>query len=302
MMVVTSTLLGTYFVLLHLVFLCLLPHASMSHLLNRSLEDVTRQDSRGSRSSPYSRSDQRRSRAEGSASDADRWQHDMYQSGSSAASSRYQASTVPTPKLLIQGLHWEVSEEELKSLFEQMGSVSKSFIKYDRSGRSTGTAIVIYDDVRDAERARDEFNGANAKGQPIEITFEVMRGPGRGPAGAGKGSGGDLRSRMDLLGRMGGDQAQRPANAPRGPAAERGAAASPRNNNVRSVSGDGGRRGGRGGAGRTTSGRGLREGRREPKTATDLDAELDAFMKAPAASKEAAQSVHAPQDGDVEMK
>lgn len=90
------------------------------------------------------------------------------------------------------------------------------------------------------------------------------------------------------------DQAQRPANAPRGPAAERGAAASPRNSNIRSVSGDGGRRGGRGGVGRSTSGRGAREGRREPKTATDLDAELDAFMKAPAASKEAAQSVHAP--------
>lgn len=46
---------------------------------------------------------------------------------------------------------------------------------YDRAGRSEGTAFVIYSHEEDASRAIREFDGANAKGQPITLTL-VGRG------------------------------------------------------------------------------------------------------------------------------
>lgn len=41
---------------------------------------------------------------------------------------------------------------------------------YDRAGRSEGVAFVTYQRLRDARTAIDEFDGANAKGQPIRLT------------------------------------------------------------------------------------------------------------------------------------
>lgn len=45
---------------------------------------------------------------------------------------RYVKSNTPTQKLLIEGLHYEVSEDELRSLFSQIGPVQRSFIKVRR--------------------------------------------------------------------------------------------------------------------------------------------------------------------------
>lgn len=43
--------------------------------------------------------------------------------------------------------------------------------RYDRAGRSEGTAFVVYESESDASRAIRDFNGANANGQPISLTF-----------------------------------------------------------------------------------------------------------------------------------
>ena len=42
-------------------------------------------------------------------------------------------------------------------------------MRFDRAGRSEGTAFVTYDHVTDARQAIKEFDGANAKGQPIRL-------------------------------------------------------------------------------------------------------------------------------------
>lgn len=44
-------------------------------------------------------------------------------------------------------------------------------LTYDRAGRSAGTAFVIYDHIADARTAVKEFDGANARGQPIRLTI-----------------------------------------------------------------------------------------------------------------------------------
>jgi THO complex subunit 4 len=51
-------------------------------------------------------------------------------------------------------------------------------LRYDRAGRSDGTAFVTYANVADARAAIRDFDGANAKGQPIRLTLLPI-----GPAG-----------------------------------------------------------------------------------------------------------------------
>jgi THO complex subunit 4 len=53
-------------------------------------------------------------------------------------------------------------------------------MKYDRAGRSEGTAFVTYESDRDAKEAIIEYNNANAAGQPIRLTL-MPSGPRRNP-------------------------------------------------------------------------------------------------------------------------
>ena len=59
----------------------------------------------------------------------------------------------------------------MKDLFNQIGPVSNVSLVYDRAGRSQGVAFVTYDRLNDARVAISEFDGANAKGQPIHLTI-----------------------------------------------------------------------------------------------------------------------------------
>jgi THO complex subunit 4 len=51
---------------------------------------------------------------------------------------------------------------------------------YDRAGRSNGTAFVVYPYVADARSAIREFDGANAKGQPIRLELLPPTAPAAG--------------------------------------------------------------------------------------------------------------------------
>lgn len=53
-------------------------------------------------------------------------------------------------------------------------------IQYDRAGRSEGAAIITYNHIDDARSAIKEFDGANAKGQPIRLTLLPPGGGIRG--------------------------------------------------------------------------------------------------------------------------
>ncbi|CAG8950328.1 hypothetical protein HYFRA_00006821 [Hymenoscyphus fraxineus] len=81
-------------------------------------------------------------------------------------------------KLRVDNLHYDLTEEDLDDLFNRIGPVSKLILTYDRAGRSEGTAFVTYEAPEDAKRAIREFDGANAKGQPIRLT-SVPSGPVR---------------------------------------------------------------------------------------------------------------------------
>lgn len=58
-------------------------------------------------------------------------------------------------------------------------------MKYDRAGRSTGSVFVTFEFFEDAHEAVRQFDGANAKGQPIHLkVLPPLRR--REPAGAGR--------------------------------------------------------------------------------------------------------------------
>ncbi|KAL1967632.1 hypothetical protein VTN77DRAFT_2889 [Rasamsonia byssochlamydoides] len=82
-------------------------------------------------------------------------------------------------KLRIDNLHYDLTEDDLEDLFTRIGPVSRVSIKYDRAGRSEGIAFVTYDHIEDARTAIREFDGANAKGQPIRLTL-ISSGGARG--------------------------------------------------------------------------------------------------------------------------
>lgn len=66
-------------------------------------------------------------------------------------------------------------------MFGNIGPVQRVRINFDRAGRSEGTATVTYQYLEDARQAIREFDGANAKGQPIRLT--LLPGGGRGAGG-----------------------------------------------------------------------------------------------------------------------
>ncbi|PGH10006.1 THO complex subunit 4 [Blastomyces parvus] len=74
-------------------------------------------------------------------------------------------------KLRVTNLHYDLSEDDLEDLFTRVGPINALSLRYDRAGRSEGVAFVTYKRLVDAQTAIREFDGANAKGQPITLTL-----------------------------------------------------------------------------------------------------------------------------------
>jgi len=182
--------------------------------------------------------------------DNDSWEHDMYDvQQPRAPRGGYETGT----KLHISNLHYDVSNEDIKELFEELGSLKKSAVHYDRSGRSKGTAEVVFTRKQDALAALKRYNGVRLDGQPMEI--EIYSGGSEGMGSRLSGGPGPSSSRREVVVKPFGG---------RGGMGGRG---------LRSNAG--GRGGGRGFGGRGGRGGGGR--RAQPKSAADLDAELDSY-------------------------
>lgn len=91
-------------------------------------------------------------------------------------------------------------------LFSRIGPVTNVELVYDRAGRSDGIAFVTYEDREDARTAVREFDGANAKGQPIRLSIVAASGRQRGgKAGVVIGKGRPLADRISQPKHSGGD-------------------------------------------------------------------------------------------------
>uniref|UniRef100_A0A0A9ZI31 THO complex subunit 4 n=1 Tax=Lygus hesperus TaxID=30085 RepID=A0A0A9ZI31_LYGHE len=174
-----------------------------------------------------------------------RWLHDMFDN--SFPRGRMSGSSGGPTKLLVSNLDFGVSNTDIQELFVEFGPLKSATVHYDKSGRSVGTADVVYERKADAIKALKQYNGVPLDGRPMNIQMATsdisfLAGRPSRPVG-GRGIGGGGGGRGGLKGR-------------------------PRGSNTRSLGQRGG--GGRGG--------GRRNNNAPKPTAEQLDAELDAYV------------------------
>ena len=88
-----------------------------------------------------------------------------------------------TKKLYVGNLPFQTTEDELSDLMSQVGNVESVRIITDRdTGRSRGFGFVEMGD-NDADRAIEQFNGADFGGRPLTVNEarpQTSRGGGGG--------------------------------------------------------------------------------------------------------------------------
>ncbi|CAN1160819.1 THO complex subunit 4C [Linum perenne] len=207
------------------------------------------------------------------------WQHDLFEDSIRAAG--ITGIEVGT-KLYVSNLDHKVSNDDIRELFAEIGELKRYAVHFDRTGRPSGSAEVVYMRRSDAFSALKKYNNVLLDGKPMKIeivgantdavpisarvnvtgvngrpkrTVVMTSGQGRGRGGfgapiVGRGSGQNRRGGF-LQGTRG-----------------RGAAASGRGGNKRG--GSSSRGGGRGG-GRGRGKKGVE------KSADQLDKELENY-------------------------
>ncbi|KAG5311477.1 RNA and export factor-binding protein 2 [Trachymyrmex septentrionalis] len=170
------------------------------------------------------------------------WKHDMFDGVKKVG--RGAIGSAGTTKLLVSNLDFGVSDSDIQELFSEFGPLKSAAVHYDRSGRSLGSADVIFERRADAIKAMKQYHGVPLDGREMNIqvaTSELPITSVRGPRLSGV------------------NYTQRPQARFRG------------NRGTGSIRGrgSGGRRGGRGGTRQTT----------KTPTAEELDAELEAYVK-----------------------
>ncbi|XP_060081764.1 THO complex subunit 4-like [Ylistrum balloti] len=196
---------------------------------------------------------QRRGRAGGNRNNYSRpkelpdvWQHDMYDGAPTFKRTLGGGGALGSQgKLHISNLDFGVNDSDIQELFAEFGNLKKAAVHYDRSGRSLGTAEVIFERRADAAKAMKQYNNVPLDGRQMSIQL----------IGASEAGAVPMSNRINMNQRTGGGGAQRSRGSGRSFGGGRGR---------------GGNRGGRGGRG------GGRENKKTP-TAAELDAELDAY-------------------------
>ena len=78
--------------------------------------------------------------------------------------------------IFIAGLSYQVSEPDLREIFEEYGTVSSAKIITDRfSGQSRGFGFVEMDDDSEGQRAIQELNDAEYDGRTLAVSVAKPR-------------------------------------------------------------------------------------------------------------------------------
>ncbi|WOL14887.1 THO complex subunit 4A-like isoform X1 [Canna indica] len=99
------------------------------------------------------------------------WKHNMYSDrtdGCSATAARVSSKEAGT-KLIVSNLDYGVSDVDVEDIFSSVGDLKHCSINYDRTGRSMGSAVVMFLRRRDALAAMTKFNNVSLDGKPMNI-------------------------------------------------------------------------------------------------------------------------------------
>jgi RNA recognition motif-containing protein len=78
--------------------------------------------------------------------------------------------------IFISNLNFNISDEELKELFEAFGEVSSSKVITDKiTGRSRGFGFVEMDDDEKGKEAIEKLNGTEFKGRELNVSVARPR-------------------------------------------------------------------------------------------------------------------------------
>ncbi|CAE6201829.1 unnamed protein product [Arabidopsis arenosa] len=206
------------------------------------------------------------------------WQSGLFEDGLRAAGvSGVEVGT----RLHVTNLDQGVTNEDIRELFSEIGEVERYAIHYDKNGRPSGTAEVVYPRRSDAFQALKKYNNVLLDGRPMRL--EILGGNNSEAPLSGRvnvnvtGLNGRLK-RTVVIQQGGGRGRVRGGRGGRGPAPTISRRLPIHNQ-------QGGMRGGRGGfrgRGRGGGGRGRGGGRgngKKPveKSAADLDKDLESY-------------------------
>lgn len=105
----------------------------------------------------------------------DQWKHDMFR-GNRSSSTLVKSGH----KIQISNLDFGVNDEDINELFKEFGSISRAGVNYDRSGRSLGSAEVVYVNKSSAIQARNKYNGIPLDNKPMKISIVESGSNGNG--------------------------------------------------------------------------------------------------------------------------
>ncbi|KAL1217895.1 THO complex subunit 4D [Cardamine amara subsp. amara] len=99
------------------------------------------------------------------------WQSDLFEDGLRAAGvSGVEAGT----RLHITNLDQGVTNEDIRELFCEIGELERYAVHYDKNGRPSGTAEVVYPRRSDAFQALKKYNNVLLDGRPMRL--EILGG------------------------------------------------------------------------------------------------------------------------------
>ncbi|KAJ6370877.1 hypothetical protein OIU77_001398 [Salix suchowensis] len=195
------------------------------------------------------------------------WQHDLLEDSIRAAG--ITGVEVGT-KIYVSNLDYGVTNEDIRELFAEIGDLKRYAVHYDKDGRSSGSAEVLYTRRSDAFGAFKKYNNVLLDGKPMKI--EIV---GANPVVP-------ISARMNVTGANG--KKKRTFAMISGLGGGRGAAVNNRGFGVHSRRQGGGdisngTRNGRGRAPGRGRGRGRGRGKNQPgeKSVDELDKELESY-------------------------
>ncbi|KAK4602391.1 hypothetical protein RGQ29_011441 [Quercus rubra] len=94
------------------------------------------------------------------------WQHDLFEESLRAAG--IPGIEIGT-KLYVSNLDSGVTNEDIRELFAEIGDLKRYAVHYDKNGRQSGSAEVVYTRRSDAFAALKRYNNVLLDGRPMRI-------------------------------------------------------------------------------------------------------------------------------------